>query len=191
MSITSLTNEALVQLFPNQLVVIETETKPSAKIEPVKQEKIIPIVEQSKPVEPEPKKPITLPSYLGGFQKKILIIHQQNDTKHISDEALQLLTGILNACKLTLQDVAIMNLHKHKVHYQEIMEAFHPTHIFSFGLEPGELQLPFQIPNYQAQLYHNATFLFAVSFDTMLPQSPSSKEQKTKLWNSLKKIFQL
>lgn len=191
MSNNSLTNDALAQLFPNQLVIVGAETKSSDKIEPAKQEKIAAIPEQPKPVQTEVKKAITFPSYLGRFQKKILVIHKQNDTKHISDEALQLFTGILTACKLTMEDVGIMNLYKHKVHYQEMVEAFHPTYIFSFGMEPTELQLPFQIPNYQAQFYSNTTFLFAVSFDAMLPQSPNSKQEKTKLWNSLKKIFQL
>jgi hypothetical protein len=191
MSITSLTNEALVQLFPNQLVIVETETRSTTKVDPAKQGVIVPVIEPPKPVQPEQAKPLTLPSYLGGFQKKILILHQQNNTKHISDEALQLLTGILNACKLNLQDVGIMNLDNPQLHYQEIMEALHPTHLFSFGLAPAVLQLPFQIPNYQAQSYNNAIFLFAASFDDMLPQSPISKEEKTKLWNSLKKIFQL
>lgn len=191
MSITTLTTDTLIQLYPNQLVVVEAEATPTKKAEPVIKEAIETPLVEIKPTPTEPTKSSVIPAYLGGFQKKILLLHRQNNTKHISDETLQLVTGILNACKLNLQDVAIMNLNEQELHYQVIMDALQPTHIFSFGIEPLGLQLPFQIPNYQTQSYLNATFLFAVPFDTMLPQVPKSKEEKTKLWNCLKKIFQL
>ena len=66
-----------------------------------------------------------------------------------------------------------------------------PAVLLAFDVNLQQLQLPFTIPHYQVQLYDQCQFLSAPSLQTMLGESKEAKLEKTKLWLSLKKIFQL
>jgi hypothetical protein len=46
------------------------------------------------------------PSFLGKNEKQILLVVNEDETVFLSDTDLNLLVGILSACKLTLADVA-------------------------------------------------------------------------------------
>jgi len=55
------------------------------------------------------KKPELKDSALGNNQKQVLILVNYTDSQVISDPELSFLLTILNACKLTLNDVVILN----------------------------------------------------------------------------------
>ena len=63
--------------------------------------------------------------WLGENKKKILVVVKYQDAVHIPDNDLQFLTSMLTACKLSLADVAIINLHNQPhQHYKEILDQF-------------------------------------------------------------------
>lgn len=129
--------------------------------------------------------------YLGNNGKKVTILIKEADVAFINDQHLQFLTNILNACKLNLGDIALVNHLKHPLLYSELKQKLQPKFIISFDLQTKEIQLPFTIPNYQVQLHDNCKFLFASSLKTMEGDSQEAKLEKSKLWVSLKNMFQL
>lgn len=129
--------------------------------------------------------------YLGNNGKKVTILIKEADVAFINDQHLQFLTNILNACKLNLGDIALVNHLKHPLLYSELKQKLQPKFIISFDLQTKEIQLPFTIPNYQVQLHDNCKFLFASSLKTMEDDSQEAKLEKSKLWVSLKNMFQL
>lgn len=128
----------------------------------------------------------TLP-YLGNNLKKICIAVNDNDALYLSDEMLNFLLGILSACKLSMADVALVNTAKHHFTYTDIQEQLQAATVLLFGIPPGRLQLPMQFPSYQLQKFNNQVYLAAPELQNL----QQDKAEKTKLWNSLKQVFNL
>jgi len=137
--------------------------------------------------EPALSKPGTI-SYLGSNQKKIIIILISPDAIYLPDDDLNFLLGILSACKLSMADIALINLSKNaSLSYKDVSEQLFAEKVFLFGAGPELIGLPLQFPHYQVQQYNNQVYLSSVPLNEL----QNDKAEKTKLWNCLKKIFSL
>ena len=127
-------------------------------------------------------------SFLGSNQKKIILLVNDAQAIYLPDEELNFLLGILTACKLSMADIALVNIAKTpELDYVVIAEQLKAEKIILFGLQAAALQLPLQFPHYQIQQYNNQVYLSAAS----LADLQKDKEEKMKLWNCLKNIFSL
>jgi hypothetical protein len=127
-------------------------------------------------------------AFLGSNQKQVTIIADDTTTIYLPDEELNFLMGILNACKLSMADVALVNIAKTgAVTYGKIQEELSAETILLFGVAPAQLQLPLQFPHYQIQKFNNQVYLAAPSLTAIA----ADKAEKTKLWNCLKQIFSI
>jgi hypothetical protein len=125
---------------------------------------------------------------LGSNLKNILIIVKSTEAVHLPDNELTFLTGILGACKLTLADVAIVNINNHlEVSYKEFTSFFKSKIVFLFDIEPASFGLPMSFPHYQVQDFAGNSFLYSPA----LKELENDKVEKTKLWVCLKKLFNL
>jgi hypothetical protein len=127
--------------------------------------------------------------YLGSNLQKITLVVNQKDAVYVNDESLNFLSSILAACKLNLGDVALINYHNEPVNYTFLKENASPQHLILFGVTAQQIQLPFTVPNYQVQKYDNCNFLIAADLEMMLGNGQEAKLEKSKLWLSLKKMF--
>lgn len=130
-------------------------------------------------------------SYLGNNQKKVTILLEDNTAVHVADESLQFLTAILAACKLNMGDVAIVNTANQAVNYVQIKKELQPTALLLFNITAASIALPFEVPQYQVQQYDNCTLLFSAPLQAMLVKDETAKTEKGKLWNALKKTFNI
>jgi len=163
----------LPELYKNHLVIVN-EPSIGNKIE-------------KKNLESDPKER----EFLGNNQKKITILVSDKEAVFVNDHALQFLSAILTACKLNLGDVAIVNLVNQTLSYQAIKEWLTPKHMILFDIEATSIQMPFKLPFYQVQGYDQCSILFAPSLNTMMGDSREAKLEKSKLWLSLKNMFNL
>jgi hypothetical protein len=126
--------------------------------------------------------------WLGENRKNVLVMVYYEDAVHIPDPDLVFLTGILGACKLNLADVAIVNLNNHPdVSYKELLTFFKSRIVLLFGIEPSLFGLPMRFPHFQIQPFDGSSFLFSPS----CKQLENDKILKSKLWVSLKRLFNL
>ena len=126
--------------------------------------------------------------FLGNNQKQVTIITNDANTIYLPDEELNFLIGILAACKLSMADVALVNIAKvAQLTYSKVEEELHAGIIILFGAAPAQLQLPLQFPFYQIQKFNNQVYLAAPSLNIIA----ADKAEKTKLWSSLKLIFSI
>ncbi|MFZ1369954.1 MAG: hypothetical protein WAR78_06215 [Ferruginibacter sp.] len=126
--------------------------------------------------------------FLGSNLKKIALVVHDESSIYLADDALQFLLGILTACKLSMADIALINVSKNKQdNYNTITEQLKAEKIIMFGLTAENLALPLQFPHYQVQRYNNQVYLSAAS----LTDLQKDKEEKMKLWNCLKNIFSI
>lgn len=126
--------------------------------------------------------------HLGQFQQSVLILIHYPDSPYLPDETLQFLLGILQACRLSMADVAIVNLARHPhIRYQTLQDQFKPHYWLGFNLNLGTMEFPIQFPEYQVQQYNHQSFVHGPALE-MIQADPAQKRQ---LWNALKKAFQI
>lgn len=129
--------------------------------------------------------------FLGNNGKKITILVSEPDAVYLNEDHLNFLTKILGACQLNIGDVAIVNTLQQPITFNEIKKELDPEVCILFGVEPENIQLPFTVPYYQVQQFGPTRFLLAPAFTSFNEQAADAKLEKTKLWVSLKKIFNL
>ena len=125
---------------------------------------------------------------LGGHQRSILIVVNNPNSPFLKDEELTYLTRILNACKLTLEDVALVNISSlPHLSYEQLQQQFPSEKVICFGVTPEMLELPIDFPCYQLQKSGNSIYLHAPSLAALEPQ----ETERRKFWVSLQKLFNL
>ena len=129
--------------------------------------------------------------YLGENDKKVIIVVDEKKTMHLNEQDLSFLTNVLKACQLYLTDIAIINIDNQKVTFSEIKEQLHAVSIILFNVDPDAIRLPFKIPAFQRQKYAGCTVMLAPSLSVLNLPSNESRLLKTKLWHSLKELFDL
>ena len=116
----------------------------------------------------------------------MLFRSDEKDHAFLGDEELSFLMAILNACTVSMQDVALVNADNNAdAVYENLNTQFEPSIILFLGTEPQLLSFPVQIPQYKIQSYNNQQYLCAPS----LQKLSSDKEEKKKLWLVLKVLF--
>lgn len=129
--------------------------------------------------------------FLGKNEKRIIIIVNQPQAAFLLDDDLAFLTNILKACKLDLNDIAIINNSKDEIDYDSIKEQLKAEIIILFDVEPSAIKLPFMIPAFQIQKYAGCTLMVSPPLHLLNKSNNDSKVLKTKLWISLKKVFNI
>lgn len=125
---------------------------------------------------------------LGQNAKNILILVNNPGITFLPDDELAFLTQMLQACKLSLADIALLNLQQYQqTAYTDILEQFGSKTVFLFGIEPTQWGLPINFPAFQIQQFDNRRFLHSPGLGEMM----GDKLLKTKLWAGLKTIFGL
>ncbi|MFN4007186.1 MAG: hypothetical protein ACK4HE_06725 [Chitinophagaceae bacterium] len=133
--------------------------------------------------------PNTAIKFLGSNKKQVLIIVSDSTAIHVKDAALELLIKVLGACKLTLEDVALVNVHQQAVQLPQLQTHFQPQKMLIFGVPAVQLAIPFTIPRYRVQAHGNIQYLFANHLDSMLTADANATTEKKNLWTSLKQLF--
>jgi hypothetical protein len=176
-----LPNFIIADLYKDSLVITHNERK-----SPLSES--IPNNKSNEPIEPSPLQP----NFLGSNLKKITIIINDNKAVYLRDEWLEFLINILAACKLAIADVAIINITQHsEINISSIKKISEPKFVLLFDISTTQIGMPLLVPEYQVQNFDNCTFLVSASLSKMLGSGELVKAEKTKLWNSLKRMFSL
>lgn len=129
--------------------------------------------------------------YLGRNARNISVIVHSLTEAYLPEGELQLLTKMLDACKLNLGDVAIINMAAHAVHYNQLAVQLHPQKTLLFGVQPEQIGLPLSFPPFKEQEYAGCTYLLATTLEAMNQPNEEGKILKGKLWGCLKKMFNI
>lgn len=183
--------QVLAGLFNNSLVYTGEKIK-AETVYDVQQPVAIndnPVEPKAEPAEAEVHKPGKW--YLGNYEKKFIVLVNDEQNVYLSEKELEFLTGILNACKMNLAHVALINFKNHPVQFRQMKKELQPQFIVGFGINALQIELPFSMPDYQVQQYDGCAILTAPGLDQLNAATPAAKAEKTKLWNSLKKMLNL
>src|SRR5437764_3733272 len=128
-----LTPQLLTDLYRDVLVEIETTPTPDSSLKTV-----------------------------GGNEKKILIVVKSESETVLPESELAFLSSILTACKLTVNDIVILNYQgMDKKEYKEILHRFESRFVLMFGVAPLQFGLPMDFPPFQIQAFDSRHYLYA------------------------------
>lgn len=97
------------------------------------------------------------------------------------------LTGIVQACRLTIADTNFFSSHNDEVNFKYIQDNAPSPLVLMFDITPGDIGLPVYFPHFQLQHFSGVTYLSAPD----LPALQEDKLLKSKLWLCLKQYFSI
>lgn len=172
----SFLTEDLYILKEEESVVIEkSEEKQQTEVKEYKKEEEVIQANIEEPADEIISKPF--PPHKGSFNKKILIAVSDSNSQIINDSELDFLLKILSAVKLSVDDVAIINIEKSSVDLIDLTN-WSATHYISFT---GEANTTLYEPTSKENIQHlNCHKLGEISKD---------KGKKQQLWTALQQLF--
>lgn len=137
-----------------------------------------------------PKPVDTIPyKMLGNNKKQITVVVNYPQDVFVPEGDLQFLTKMLDACKLNMADVAIVNHATAAVNIEKVKAQLQPKFLLLFGVEPDEIHLPINFPSFKEQPYAGTTYLFTPALSQLNGDTDVAKGLKKKLWECLKRMF--
>ena len=127
--------------------------------------------------------------FLGNNRRKTTLLVHSPGSPFLPDNQLTFLTKILEACRMTLADVAIVNHAAAPVTIAAIKQQLQPKILLLFGLDPTAIRLPINFPHFKQLSYDDCVYLSSPALDQLVPNTEESKLLKSKLWVCLKTIF--
>src|SRR5579871_3579782 len=97
--------------------------------------------------------------FLGSHHRKVTIIVDSPGSAFLPDEQLGFLTKILEACRMNIGDVAIVNHHTAPVAIATLRQQLQPEFILLFGVSPTAVRLPINFAEFRPQPYDQCTYL--------------------------------
>jgi len=129
--------------------------------------------------------------FLGSNKRKISIIVHAPDAPFLPDDQLSVLTRMLEACRMNMGDVAIINHATAPVSIGALKQQLQPAFVLLFGPGPQAIGLPMDFPVFKIQPYDQCTYLTAPSLEELARPGDESKLLKSKLWVCLKTLFEI
>ncbi len=176
---------ALAGLYKDHLV--DAGGMPARLAKPVT-EITVSVIPTQAPPSKAPSASITSIKSLGSNERKVLLLVNHTEIVFLPDEELKFLTGILAACKLSMADVALVNLAgTDGIGYNELLTQFSSNKVLLFGIEPSSIGLPMSFPAFQLQAFNGTTYHWSPDLSRM----ENDRTLKAQLWNNLKKLFNI
>ncbi|HEY6901426.1 MAG TPA: hypothetical protein VI233_12310 [Puia sp.] len=141
---------------------------------------------QAAPAQPAPAAAY---KFLGNHRRSITILVNAPGSPFLPDNQLNFLSKILEACRLNLGDVAIVNHASSPINISDLRGQLQPSVVLLFGLEPSTIRLPINFPEFRQQAFDSCTYLSAPSLSLMVATTDESKLLKSRLWVCLKSLF--
>src|ERR1700722_8659997 len=110
------------------------------------------------PAIPPPPTPATY-KFLGNTRRHITLLVHSPGSGFMPDNQLAFLTKILEACRMTLADVAIVNNATAPVTITALRQQLQPKIVLLFGVEPTAIRLPINFPAFKQLSYDDCTYL--------------------------------
>jgi hypothetical protein len=144
------------------------------------------LTEEEKSIE---EKEHTHYSYIGENRKRISLLVSLPGSEIIGNNHLHFLTRMLEACKLKIDDVAIINHAHQPVSNANLRKQLNPESVVMFGIVPPSIELPLNFPVFKLHEYDAVNYLAVPSLEQLNQNNEEGKLLKSKLWVCLRQLF--
>jgi hypothetical protein len=127
--------------------------------------------------------------FLGNNGRNVTLVVKSPGIAYLPDEQLAFLAKMLEACKMNMGDVALVNHAAAPVAIAALKSQLRPSVLVLFGVEPLSIGLPINFPLFKIQPYDQCDYLYASSLEELVKPTEEGKLLKSKLWVSLRQLF--
>lgn len=171
-----LTDDQLADFYGNQLVLVEKADntgKPETKA--------------AKPVIAAEPVAVTAPlqGITGKNNKQFVWLVEEHYFPYLNDADFQFLGDVLTACKMNMEDIALVNVANNRNHFDELVQQLQPKFIIASGVQVDAL--PIQPADYRVQEQEGYIICSTESLEAIR----LDKSKKSKLWLALKQMLGL
>lgn len=170
-----LSPELIAALYPETLVVVKESAPARDNVESPK-----PVAEKT-PVYP----------FLGENNRSICFLANYPEEDFLPAEQHEFLKKMLTACKLSLNDIALLNIAHIPFDLAGLRVQLHPRILFLWGITPLSVGLKSGLPDFNISVIDGISVIPVLSPDAMSGNRPEGTEFKQRLWICLKKLFTL
>lgn len=121
--------------------------------------------------------------YEGQNHGHIIVIYKPLNGNTMTEEFLLTLSNLITACRLTFDDIALINFTEQKPIFTKLMTELYPQKVVAFNMEPADLHLQIPLFYYRQIQIHGATLLFSEAVEKL------DKGKKSRLWKELQVLF--
>lgn len=122
-------------------------------------------------------------NYLGKHKKNFLVVVHYPEHEFIANDHLTALENILKRKDYSIDDVAVFNIAKNKVDFDELTAHFNPQKLLLLGKNAIPEKMAAPVLN-QSMALANCIALYSFSFDEMM----SNVEYKKIFWDQMKNL---
>lgn len=171
-----LTDDQLADLYGKQLVLVEKSDNA-----------IKPETKASKPtIAPDPVAAAApLQGITGKNKKQFVWLVEEHYFPYLNDADFQFLGDVLTACKMNMEDIALVNVANNRNHFDELLQQLQPKFIIASGVQVDAL--PIQPADYRVQEQEGYLICCTESLEAIR----LDKSKKSKLWLALKQMLGL
>lgn len=130
-------------------------------------------------------------TYLGHNERQVSFIIHSPAAGMPDEAAVAFMKKMLDACKMKLDDIALINANGQPVSVELLKKELSPSSVILFGVAPDQLGLPILFPEFKLQQHDNVTYLRVPDLSDLNQDNESGKLLKSKLWVCLRQLFQL
>jgi hypothetical protein len=171
-----LTDDQLADFYGKQLVIVEkADNVPKPETKAAK-----PTIAAEPVAATAPLLGIT-----GKNKKQFVWLVEEHYFPYLNDADFQFLVDVLTACKMNMEDIALVNVANNRNHFDELMQQLRPKFVIASGVQVDAL--PIQPADYRVQDQQGYLFCCTETLEAIR----TDKSKKSKLWLALKQMLGL
>lgn len=173
-----LTDDQLAGLFGKQVVFVEKAGDSNNAPAPV--------TIKTEPVAATASTPAAPMQGISGKNKKrFMWLVEEHHFPYLGDADFQFLSDVLTACKMNMEDIALVNIANNRNSFDELVAQLQPLFIIASDVQVDAL--PIQPADYRVQQQQG----YSICCTESLENIRTDKSKKSKLWLALKQMLGL
>ena len=118
-------------------------------------------------------------------KKQLVWLLEEHYFPYLTDADFQFLGDVLTACKMNMEDIALVNVANNRNHFDELVQQLQPKFVITSGVQVDAL--PIQTADYRVQEQQD----YLICCTEPLEAIRTDKSKKSKLWLALKQMLGL
>jgi hypothetical protein len=129
--------------------------------------------------------------FLGKNLKRISFLVYSSEFDFLPEDQFVFLHKMLSACKLSLDDITVINTARVSLTPDDLRQRWQPTTIFLWGVRPDSLNLGTDLPDFAISTNDGISVIRIPTPDILIGNDAAGQDLKKRLWTCLKKLFTL
>ncbi len=179
-----LTDDQLAELYAKQLVVLENDVPAKASPQPAAVAPPPP-APKNEPAVSTAKTTASAQGITGKNKKQFVWLVEEHHYPYLDDADFQFLSDVLTACKMNMDDIALVNVASNRSAFDDLVHQLQPRYVIASAVQVDAL--PIQTADYNVQQQQGFQLVCTESLEAIR----SDKTKKSKLWLALKQMLGL